>query len=296
LESVVRQTCPPARIFVVDDGSTDGTEDLVRSFKSEIPIDFIIKQNEGPSAARNVGIARSSSNFIAFLDADDEWIPGKLQEQIRVFSESDISNLGLVYCKYGIIDESGKPVNSYHVVKLDNAVRGNVFEALLSGNRICGSCSGVLVKRECLEIVGSFDESLFNCEDWDLWLRLAEFYGFDYAPMELLKIRRHPGNNQNDTLRMFISLMRFYNKWIARLPDGSDCFDAWRRLTSTYVVNAGFDLSYIKAIIANISADNRRKFFKASFGSFLLYLFFSLPMILMGMVSYELRKNYTNKY
>lgn len=295
LDSVVRQTYPPAKIIVIDDGSTDNTRELVTSFKSDVPIEYVWKDNGGPSSARNAGIGRCTGNYVAFLDADDAWIPEKLAEQVRVFHESDNSNLGVVYCKYGIIDEVGIPTDEHYVFELDPSIRGKIFRGLLAGNKICGSCSGVLVKKECLDRVGFFDESLCNCEDWDLWLRLAELFEFDFVPLELVKIRRHLGNNQNETLRMFASLMLFYNKWLSRLPDNAECFSTWRRIAITHVVTKAPRGKYYEAIIGNISENNRHKLFRISGGSVFLYLLLVLPVIQLGLLKNALAERFCNK-
>lgn len=288
LSSVVAQTCRPNRIIVVDDGSTDATGNLVINFKSDIAIDYIQKANGGLSSARNAGIGRTKSNYVAFLDADDEWYPEKLDEQLKLFNGSNMKKLGVVYCEYDVIDNSGALSDDYFVFKSDPAIRGYIFNSLLSANKISGSGSGVLVKRECFEKVGLFDEKLVACEDWDMWLRLAECYDFDYVPKKLVKIRRHAGNLQNNKLLMFISQLGFYNKWLVLLPDNSACFIGWRRLLITYVVNSGLNIKYYRAIIAGFSRANRHKLFSVSFGSVSLYLLFSLPGILTGMVKHAL--------
>lgn len=288
LLSVVSQTHPPKKIIVVDDGSTDRTREVVSSLESEIPILYLAKEKGGPSSARNVGIASCDSDFIAFLDADDEWHPEKLEEQVDLFRSNDQGSLGVVYSKYAIIDENGARCDGHFVLELDETLRGRVFEKLLAGNAICGSCSGVLVKRQCLERVGLFDETFSNCEDWDLWLRIAELYEFDFVPRELVLVRRHPGNNQNDTLRMFNSRMLFLNKWISRLPHHAECFALWRRLCITYVVAQKPRARFYAAITSNLSAENRRKFFGPSFGCVPLYLVCTLPKILLGMLKHRI--------
>ena len=295
LTSVASQTCRPNRIIVVDDGSTDNTENLVRCFNSEITIDYIRKHNGGLSSARNAGIAHSCSSYVAFLDADDQWYPDKLQEQLKIFRNSKMNNLGIVYCEYCIIDNNGNFSDDFFVFRSDPSARGNVFDSLLTANKISGSGSGVLVKRECFDRVGFFDEKLAACEDWDMWLRLAEYYDFDFVPKNLVKIRRHQGNLQNNKFKMFVNHLCFYDKWLAILPGNSNCFTDWRRLSITYVATSGLNLKYYRAIIANLSNVNSHKLFSVSYGSVSLYLFLSLPMILLGMLKHAIWESYATK-
>jgi len=91
-------------------------------------------------------------------------------------------------------------------------VCGSVGERLLDANLIAGSASAVLVRRSCLEKVGAFDETLVCAEDWDLWLRLAEHYAFDFVDEELVWLRQHPGNAQKNELRMLGGELLFLNK------------------------------------------------------------------------------------
>lgn len=295
LDSVVSQTCRPDRIIVVDDGSTDGTGDIVRSFNSEICIDYFRKINGGLSSARNTGLGRSCSDFVAFLDSDDEWYPDKLEEQLKTFRESEIQNLGVVYCEYGIIDDNGNLSDNHYVLRSDPAARGNVFDALLSANIITGSGSGVMVKRKCFDQTGLFDENLGACEDWDMWLRLAEFYGFDFVHRKLVKIRRHRGNLQNDKSHMFLNQLRFYDKWLARLPDNAACIVGWRMFCVTNFVTDFPRLALFRLLAATVSQESRQKLFSVSFGSASLYVICSLPMILMGMIKHALWDGQSSK-
>lgn len=295
LSSVVTQTYRPERIIVVDDGSTDGTENLVRSFKSDIRIDYIRKPNSGLSSARNAGIRCSSSSYVAFLDADDEWFPEKLEEQLKVFRDSTMRNLSVVYCGYCIIDDNGNLSDNYFVLNIDPSIRGNVFGSLLSANRISGSGSAVLVKRECFARAGLFDERLGAFEDWDMWLRLAECFDYDFVTMNLVKIRRHQCNLQNNRLFMFENQLKFYDKWLAVLPENSVCFAGWRRLCiSQLVVNVTCG-AYYEAFRAILGTENRRKLFRIAFGSISLYVLFTLPKILLGMLKYNLSEKYSAK-
>lgn len=281
--SVVQQTYPPAKIIVVDDGSTDKTPELVQNFKSNVPIEYVRKTNGGLSSARNAGISRCTSDCIAFLDADDEWYPEKLKEQIQVFKESDLQNLGVVYCKYNIIDENGDINNRYHISELDRSVRGNVFNKLLEGNKIASSGSGVLVKKECFDKAGGFDEILKACEDWDMWLRLAEHYEFDFVPTELVRIRRHHENMQRDKLHMLANRLKFYEKWLQKRSVNNMFLPNWRRQIIYYLIENFPSVEVISLTKDVLSEGSRQKLFKSTFGSVELYIFISMPLIIIGL-------------
>ena len=187
LKSVVSQTHLPEKIIVVDDGSTDDTVAVVNNFKknSSVDIELFEQENKGPNAARNVGIKNSTSEYVAFLDADDLWENVKIEKQIAVFQNSAYKDLGLVYCGYKLIDENGKEINKKNIFP---TLKGSVFNKLLKANLISGSPSTVLIKRAVLKETGLFDENLKGSEDWDMWLRIAEKFEYDYVLKPLIYV------------------------------------------------------------------------------------------------------------
>jgi hypothetical protein len=187
IRSVLGQTCQDWELIVVDDCSTDGTEQAVRSF-SDDRIKYIRHdRNRGAGAARNTGIDYARGEYVAFLDSDDEWLPEKLQKELEVFRNSDPA-LGLVYTGEMIVDETG------HVLETCMATKsGGVYEALLDSCFI-GSCSRVTVNKQALARVGGFDETLASHQDWDLWLKVAKDSSIGSIPDCMVK--RHLGCDQ----------------------------------------------------------------------------------------------------
>lgn len=280
LRSVLEQDHPPARIIVVDDGSTDATAEIVRSVRGMVPIRYFHKENGGLSSARNAGIRLCQSRFVAFLDADDEWYPDKLSRQLALFRESSFPHLAAVYCRYDIIDEASALVDDAHIVEPDPENRGDIFRRILAANLVTGSGSGILVLREALETVGLFDEKLSACEDWDMWLRLAKRYQFDYVPGKLVKIRRHGLNMQKDDTRMFVNTLTFYNKWAV------DAFDAGHLESWSNVIVYRFArelprLDSLRLVSRLLEPGTRRLLFRPAGGSLPLYLMLRAPAVLI---------------
>lgn len=224
IKSVDRQTFKPASIIVVNDGSTDNTLKRIQLYVLErdqnlARLKVINKANGGLSSARNAGIQAGRSEWIAFLDSDDLWLPDKLQRQVEVLMSSDVTNLGAVYCDYVLIGEDGELLIDQPSSVLDSSVRGKIFERLLFGNFVASSGSGVLCRRTCFETVGLFDESLAAAEDWDMWLRISQDFGFDFVSDRLVKIRRTGNSMSSNRERQFKSDMKVIGKLAAK-PKG----------------------------------------------------------------------------
>lgn len=217
LLGVINQTLRPTQIIVVNDGSTDNTVEELEKIKAEHPhanIRIINKKNGGHSSATNEGIRASTSDYIALVDADDLWAPTKLEKQMSVFQNSDDPKLGVVYADYVNIDPDDKPLPLFPTVKLDPNVKGRVFETLLKrGNLILGSNSAVLMKRQVFLDHGFFDENLRCGEDWEMWIRIAQTYNYDFHPEVLTYIRRHPNALSNQKMLHCQSDLYIMHKW-----------------------------------------------------------------------------------
>jgi len=187
IRSVLGQTCQDWELIVIDDGSTDGTEQAVRRIADNRIRYIRHERNLGAGAARNTGIRCAQGEYIAFLDSDDEWLPEKLQKDLEVFRNSD-SSVGLVYTGEMILDETGKALQTHRATK-----SGWVYEALLDSCFI-GSCSRVTVRKQIVEKVAGFDETLASHQDWDLWLRVVRDSSIASIPDCMLK--RHLGSDQ----------------------------------------------------------------------------------------------------
>ncbi len=177
LDSVYAQTSPADEVCVVDDGSSDGVREFVKeNFPEAI---YCYQHNQGVSAARNRGVAATTSSWLAFLDSDDEWLPGKLQAQLAALREQD--QYRLVHCDE-IWIRRGVRVNPMNKHQKSG---GDLFARCLP--RCVISPSAVLLERSLLSECGGFDESLPACEDYDLWLRICSRYPVLYLEQALLR-------------------------------------------------------------------------------------------------------------
>tara|TARA_Y100001001_G_scaffold81546_1_gene79437 strand:- start:29 stop:865 length:837 start_codon:yes stop_codon:yes gene_type:complete len=177
VESVLNQTYKPVEIIIVDDGSTDGTKEW---FSEMYPlVHYIYQVNSGVSLARNTGINSARGDWIALLDSDDEWLPDKLELQVKLLQ----NNAELRFCHTNEIwIRNGVRINQ---MKKHQKYGGNIFKKCLDICRISPSSS--LFHTSVIKDVGLFDESLDVCEDYDLWLRITAKYPVLFLDQPLIK-------------------------------------------------------------------------------------------------------------
>ncbi len=181
IESTLAQTYPNKEILVIDDGSTDGTRGLVEKYLPRVQ--YHHQPNKGASAARNLGIRLSRGDFVAFLDSDDRWLPEKISMQVELLEKHPA--VGMVGCGEHCIDARGERFwTGYARPKLD-------VESLMIRCTAFGGASRPLIRRECFDKAGLFDETLFFNEDWDMWLRIAKHYEIRNVPQPLMEWRAH---------------------------------------------------------------------------------------------------------
>ncbi|MBK7543347.1 MAG: glycosyltransferase [Candidatus Competibacteraceae bacterium] len=185
LDSILQQSFSDFEIVIVNDGSVDNTDEVMENFRNFDNIKYIKQGNSGQAKAKNTGIQNSSGDFIAFLDADDAWEKNKLEKQMPLFSKNMI---GVVYSRARYVDELGQALNNIRITeKYLIPKSGNVTNYLFLDNFVPFSSS--IVRRECLERCGAFDETLRMGIDWDLWLRISTLYEFDFIDEPLLVYR-----------------------------------------------------------------------------------------------------------
>ena len=171
IESVLVQTLVPNEIIVIDDGSTDKSLSILNEYKGKICI--LKNSHQERAVARNTGIRKAVSKWIAFLDADDVWLSDKLEKQIKIVQQHP--ECVLSYTQAKLIDTLGNGCSMYgkNLIGSGNPRPSIMLEELLKDNPI--PLSTVLVKKDVIEKYGLFNEKLVYIEDWELWLRLSSW-------------------------------------------------------------------------------------------------------------------------
>lgn len=199
LDSVLAQTFTDWEAIVVDDGSTDNTPEVVCPYLADRRIHYERTDHLGQPAAKNVGIRHSRGTLVAFLDADDLWLPTKLERQVALFRSDP--ELGVAYSRRQYMDESGRVLFK----EQPPLHRGHVLPQMFKDNFVCFSSS--MVRRAVFDDVGVFDERIPLAIDYDLWLRVAQRYRFDYVDDPLVCYRTgHANLSRRGEERLFIAL------------------------------------------------------------------------------------------
>jgi glycosyltransferase involved in cell wall biosynthesis len=213
IDSVLNQTVVPLDVIVVDDGSADDTPRILEPYRERIRV--IVQENKGPSAARNRGIEAAAGDLIAFLDADDVWLPEKLEKQLACLEAHP--RAGLVHS--AVIRGAPGREETFGSDDPERRIVGNCYHRLFDR---CGiMISSVVVRRECLVRVGGFDEEIRRptTEDYDLWFRIARHHEIAYVEEPLVRYRLHDSNASKQTLAMTEGVLFVVRKALDADPD-----------------------------------------------------------------------------
>lgn len=211
IDSCFLQTYSNIEVVVVDDGSTDGTGDMLREHYGD-RIRYFYQNNQGLSAARNTAVQSANGEYIHLLDADDMLLPTKISRSIEVFQKNP--EVVLVYTQCHFVEADGKTIIPKEQPDLP---AGDIFCELLCGPRgdFIPQCT-TLVKRQALLELGGFNVKLAAAEDWDMWLRLAARspFGVVNEPLSLYRVlpsAMHTNRIRMQTARLqVIHLARYY--------------------------------------------------------------------------------------
>ena len=224
IESVLAQTFQDFEIVVIDDGSTDNTPEIVSSF----PVRYFRQENQGPPSARNRGIELSNGEYIAFLDSDDVLMENALQKGVEVLDSHP--EVGFSYGQASMMDEDG---HIYRVRKssfLDSSAivdgKEQIREVLFS-NRI--ATSAVMVRRQCLDEVGVFQEELRTHQDLEFFIRVLKRYPAAYIAEPLVKYRVHPNQlHRHHTPRVAERAFLLILQEVFEDPDFASYLQPWK--------------------------------------------------------------------
>ena len=193
IESVFKQTFTDFELIVINDGSEDGTLDIILQF-NDPRVQVFSYPHAGGNFSRNRGLEAAVGKFVSFLDADDIWTPDKLARQFQALQENESAKVAYSWTDY--IDESGKfLLSGTHIT-----ANGDVYEQLLVTNFLENG-SNPLIYREALIELGGFDKSLSAGQDWDMWLRLAQKFNFVAVPSVHILYRISPGTVSSNLTR-----------------------------------------------------------------------------------------------
>lgn len=195
VESVFRQTLTDWELIVADDGSGADTRAYLKSLQDPRVKVIWLPHTGMPSAVSNIALREARGEYVAFLDSDDMWLPGKLAAQIDSLRRHP--QRGWSYTRFSLVDGSGSPI----AAKRGNwpVLSGWILEKLLHGETVIAQPS-VVVRRQLLERLGAFDEHLVMCYDDELWFRLAAHSEIDGIDAHLTLVRRHGEHSGSDTI------------------------------------------------------------------------------------------------
>lgn len=228
LDSVLAQTYQDYEIVVVNDGSTDNTDSLIRPTLEKYPskIRYFSQENKGLAATRNVAIGYSRGEYIALLDADDMFLPNRLEEGVRILDEKP--DVGLVHANIQRIGEGGELL--YVPLRDKRFLSGRIFEHIFL-RKAHIAIPTILLRKSCFGRVGLFDENLtrLGCEDREMWLRVAREYQFYYIDKVLGLYRMRKGSMSNDAAKMHAARLYVVDKFV---PKNSGCWMLRRKALS----------------------------------------------------------------
>lgn len=234
--SVRAQTFADWELIIVDDGSTDATPDIAKKLsESDQRIRFYSQENQGPAAARNNGVSRANGEYLAFLDADDEWMPYKLDGQVAVLSQ--YSEIAVVFCdslncnvpertRIAYSVQHGKTLGTLEMRELAPdtllVTDANLHLAIHRANFI--NTSTVMVRKQVFMQVGQFNPICRGTEDHDLWIRMARLYSFAYWHLVCAFRYKSPSSVSWRSEAWLGELIRFHRMYLSS-PDYHDLHD-----------------------------------------------------------------------
>jgi len=269
LESIFASTYRNIEVIVIDDGSEDGTREILIPYLEKIT--YIYQEKSGIAKARNRGIEEAQGAMVSFMDADD--IAGKMRVELEVKKMLDNPKLGMVFCGCTYIDENDGFLHG--IGKVTNFEAEKFLGTMYEGNRLL-SISTTLIKRDVLDNVGYFDEDLTFLEDYDLFLRIMRKYPVDYIDLPITRIRKHPGNyskniKNTDELERYILSKHDMKEIASSLARNYQTEEKFRVAFARVLFKAGRNLEAVKNLLKAIKLN--RENFEAHFllGNFYFY-------------------------
>lgn len=229
-------------VIVVDDGSTDNTQQVLTQFAADDRVRLIRQSNQGQARAKNAGIEASRGTFVGFCDADDYWLAHKLSIQIPLLENN--LEVGVVCSPTFILLDDGNLQRQQG----RKFYRGQVTDELFKSNII--PFGTAVVRRKCLEELGAFDESLKMGIDWELWLRISVYWKFDYIDEPTYVYRIWDGQMSKNwkgryehALRIMDDFLNKYNELLSPDVVKTAYADTYTNLAAQQIINQGINAS-----------------------------------------------------
>lgn len=251
IESVQRQTYKDTEIIVVDDGSTDNTQEMMANFSD---ITYLQQYHQGPAVARNRGLREAHGEYIQFLDSDDVLLPTKLEKCLSVFESHP--NVGLVYTGYEVrTSDLSEPVAIQPPIL--QKPQGSDLMALINSTTTIFAPHCALIRQACIDTVGGFNESLIGTEDWYLWISLAAQGTVFYHLDEILAwTRKHDTNLSSNVMNLAYARLNAYEA-LHQLDIPPDIVDV------NYLIAGRHHMLAIRLWQAGMRAEARKHMLKA---------------------------------
>ncbi|MDR2876757.1 MAG: glycosyltransferase [Chromatiales bacterium] len=208
--SVLCQTYQNLELIIIDDGSIDNTQEVLKRFEKDPRVRIVKQSNAGQGTAVNLGISLARGYYIAFLDDDDAWISEKLELQVAAIER--MNNVAVMYSPLRYMDQAG---NSLGVVETP-LHSGFITNRLFISNFI--PYGSTLVKRKCFEEMGTFSTSLVTGLDYDLWLRFSTRYAFGYVSTPTLLYRIWPGQITSQHEKVYTNGIKIMHQFLRDFP------------------------------------------------------------------------------
>ena len=231
VKSLISQTYKNLEIIIVDDGSTDDTENIIKNFKDERIKYIKLNENHGANYARNTGLKIAQGQFITFVDSDDEFKDVKIEEELKILSQNE--STGLIYSWFYRCHN--EDVKEEYKLSLEPKFGGNIFNELLYKN-VIGNPSP-LIRKECFDKVGKFDENMQSCQDWEMWIRISKDYNIEYLDKPLMKTTIHVSQISSNIGYKIQGMEYIYKKYRSYFNNNKKLSLFFRKIGNFYSLN-----------------------------------------------------------